>query len=218
MSQKPNDILNRKDQLIDSSKALRYSYNADEKSLDVITHGSPNIPKKYDRHVITYVDHFITSVSYYADNVVEKSEIVFTDNVEAGEYCTFYSGRDKKQFVIWYKVSGVGSAPTVSGATLIEVDVLNGDLAAVICLATKNALEVLANAGFYYRLEYCSGSINLNIINKQGGATTQTSDIDTGFTFNQKQIGSSELVGILDITYDDGDVTEVSGYSEELRD
>lgn len=209
--------LARKDELVDSSKALRYSYNADEKGLDVINHGSPLIPKKYDRMVITNTDHFITNIEFYADNQVEKTKITF-DTVSAGQYFTFYSGLDKRQFVVWYKVSGSGSAPSVAGATMIEVQVETGDLAAVVALATKNALITTTNAGFFYRIEYCTDSTFLTIINKQGGTTTDTTDIDTGFTFEKEQDGSSELVGIMDVTYSDGDVTSVTGYSEVLRD
>lgn len=215
------DYLKRKDQLIDSSKALRYSYNADEKGLDIINHGSPLIPKKYDRMVITNTDHCITSISYYADNIVQETKITFAVDIAghlAGTYFSFYSGLDKQEFVVWYKVSGVGSAPSIPGAILIEVDILNNDLAPVIALATHNSLITLQNAKFYFNADYCTGSSRIDIKNKQGGITTTTTDNGTGFVFESLQDGSSELVGIMDITYNDGDVTNVVGYSEVLRD
>jgi hypothetical protein len=75
-----------------------------------------------------------------------KSEVYFTavagSAITPGTYFSIYSPA-ATQFAIWFRVNGVGTAPTVPGATLIQVDVLSADTAPQV--ATKTLLKISGN-------------------------------------------------------------------------
>ena len=58
-----------------------------------------------------------------------------------GNYFYIYSAYDATQYVIWYNVDSGNTAPVISGATLIEVNILSSDNANTIISTTSTALS-----------------------------------------------------------------------------
>lgn len=59
----------------------------------------------------------------------------------AGTYFTFHTALDAACYAPWYKVSGTGTAPVVTGCTAVEVDVSTDDTAATVAGNTRTALN-----------------------------------------------------------------------------
>lgn len=64
--------------------------------------------------------------------------------VSAGSYFSFYN-TTPTQFVVWYKKDGVGTAPIIPGAYLMEVDILSADTAQTVAAKT----QLVINSQFY---------------------------------------------------------------------
>ena len=98
----------------------------------------------------------------------------------AGTYFLLQA-QDGNKYAMWFKVSGVGSAPVVAGYTASEVDINTGASAANVGTALKNAINLL-NSGLDFS---ASGTSTVTVTNKQIGSFTQASDgtSPTGFTF-----------------------------------
>lgn len=208
---KRENQLATKNATLEPSKGIKESFNATERALDVIANGSSLIPKKYSRMDITTTDGNITQVDYYNDNTVEISEVIMIADVAkslAGTSFVFYTGLDRVKYYVWYYVDGTGSDPAIADGTGIQVTIQEDDYAAVVALATEAAINLAAS--FYFRVQINGTKIIIN--NKQGGATTNIADVDSGFSFSTKQAGASELVASLDITYSGSDIATVTRY------
>lgn len=83
-------------------------------------------------------------------------------------------------YQIWFKVSGVGSAPTaVSGYTLIEQDITTGDTAATIGAALATTIAALNSTNSFTT----AGTTTVTVTMKTAGPFVIASDVNTGFTF-----------------------------------
>jgi hypothetical protein len=87
----------------------------------------------------------------------------------------------------WYKVSGVGPAPTpLAGYTLLEVDVLTTDTATDVATATAAALVPLV-------ADLTVGQVGsvLTLTSTHNEGQTGPGDVDSGFTVVRTQAGNS---------------------------
>lgn len=92
-------------------------------------------------------------------------------------YFVIYSALDAVKYAPWYDVDDGSSAPTVSGATLIEIDIATADTGATVCGNTKTALEAITGTPFTV-----AGTTTLTITNSAYGASTDIADVDTTHT------------------------------------
>lgn len=85
------------------------------------------------------------------------------------------------KYAIWFKVSGTGSAPSVSGYTNVEQDISTGDTAATIGAALATTIAALNSTNSFT----ASGTTTVTVTNKTGGPFTAMTDgtTATGFTF-----------------------------------
>ena len=103
----------------------------------------------------------------------------------AGKYFTFYTAADAVKYVAWYKVSGSGTAPVVSGATLVEVDITTGDTADNVASATNTAVDALAGVSSTVLTD------TVTITNDAKGAATNVAANTSGFTVGVSTAGVS---------------------------
>jgi hypothetical protein len=62
------------------------------------------------------------------------------NTITAGGYISIYAA--SQQYIIWYTVDGIGTAPSIGGSYLIQVDVLSTDSANIVALKTQAAINV----------------------------------------------------------------------------
>lgn len=95
-----------------------------------------------------------------------------------GKYFLIYSALDAVKYAVWYDVDDGSTAPTVAGATLVEVDIATGDLNTVVATNTKTSLDAITGTPFVtVRTDEA-----LAITNSEYGATTDIADVDTTHT------------------------------------
>jgi hypothetical protein len=203
----------RKQGITDSSKVLRDSYRYEEQAIDVITQGTSLVPHKFDRLEYTCdANQNITEVDYYKDDGFESFSIAIGADVAgslAGKFLLLWTGRDLEKYYLWYRVGGVGTDPNITDATGIVVDISEDDVALVVTRATELALE--ASLDYYYTI--VRASTKLYFTAKQGGSTTNPTDVTTGFLIENREQGSSELVTKLKILYDANEnITTITRY------
>ncbi len=191
----------------DFGQTLKDSFRESDQAFDVIRNGNSFVPHKFNRiELDTDINDIVRSIRYYNDEVSEITKITFVSDILsslAGKSYVFYTGLDRTKYYIYYKVNGVGVDPAIADATGILVNLQENDDKTIVAFATKNAIAGVSNSSYFFNLDLDYD--NLLIENIQGGLTTDSADIDTSFTFETKQDGASNLVGILDIEYDVND-------------
>ncbi len=106
---------------------------------------------------------------------------------------SFIASNSTTSYQIWFDIDGASTAPTpANGETLIEVDLATGytesDAAAVI----KSAVE--AASAFYGRICVDTNCIVLEAP-VDGAALASVSDVDSGFTLTQDEVGFRRNLG-----------------------
>ena len=96
----------------------------------------------------------------------------------AGKYFLISAGDTGTNYYVWFKVSGGGSDPALSGKTGVEVDVSTGASANTVGGAVATALTALS-ASFASAVN-SSGTVT--VTNAVGGLTTDASAGTSGFT------------------------------------
>jgi hypothetical protein len=81
-------------------------------------------------------------------------------------------------YAVWFKVSGTGAAPAVTGYTNVEQDITTGDTAATIGGLLSTTLAALNTSGSFT----VTGTSTLTITNKVAGPWTLPSAGTSGFT------------------------------------
>lgn len=101
----------------------------------------------------------------------------------AGTYFLISDEASAHKYAIWFKVSGTGAAPTVTGYTNVEQDISTNDTAATIGAALATTIAALNSTNSFT----ASGTTTVTVTNKTAGPFTPMSDglltKATGFTF-----------------------------------
>jgi hypothetical protein len=108
-------------------------------------------------------------------------------SITSGMYFNLYS-QSGVHYAPYYIKDNTGSAPVVSGATLIRIDILTGDTANQVATKTLNTLNELIYD--FSVIENTLPTIRITSIDE--GKCTAASDGDTGFTITQVQAGDGE--------------------------
>jgi hypothetical protein len=106
--------------------------------LRCLTNGSVTTPVDFNT-TMTMGTAFPGSATWKADLYITA---VAGSAIPAGSYFSIYNPAGT-HYAVWFRVSGVGSAPTVPGATLIRVNILTGDTAVEV--ANKTLLKLSGN-------------------------------------------------------------------------
>ena len=129
---------------------------------------------------ITIADSTISNTYTFVTGIEESITVTTTADVAgslAGKYFTFNSANDFDQYYVWYKVSGVGSDPALTGKIDIQVDLNTGDSANTVASKTIAALLVYIND---FTISVSTDVIT--ITNNQQGACTAPTAGTSGFT------------------------------------
>lgn len=161
------------------------------------------VPSRYSRIALTYdLCCNICTVTYFCDNIQEQTQVDFVaDSCSSlcSTYFRLYAARDTTAYHVWYNVACGGIDPAPACSTAIEVAICACDAAAVIALATKQAICCVVD----FDAEVVSYASNRVLItNSVGGTATDTTDVDTGFTFTKLSDGANRKVATLVLTYD----------------
>lgn len=105
--------------------------------------------------------HEVTSVTTVADVAGSL----------AGKYFLISAGDSGVDYYVWYKVSGVGTDPTLIGKTGIEVDISTNDSANTIASATQAIID--AHVSF-------SATVSTNVVTVTADLGGLTKDADAG--------------------------------------
>lgn len=97
----------------------------------------------------------------------------------AGKYFLISDEGTANKYFIWFKVSGVGTAPTVPGYTGIEQDIANNASASTIGSALATTIAALNSSNSFTT----SGTTTVTVTNKAAGPFVPMIDGNTGFTF-----------------------------------
>jgi len=115
-----------------------------------------------------------------------------------GKYFLIYSALDAVKYGIWYDVDDGSSAPTVAGATLVEVDISSGDLGDPVCAATETAMDAVTGTPW----DIGRVTDTLTITSSDFGAVTDIADVDTTHTDISKTtdgVSAEAAIGASDI-------------------
>jgi len=100
--------------------------------------------------------------------------------ITGGQYFLISSSADAREYAVWFKVSGVGSAPVAPNTNaIIEVDILTGDTATQV--ATKLALAL--NSAPFGDFSATSGVGTLVVTNTSAGTSNGASNVNVGAPF-----------------------------------
>lgn len=105
----------------------------------------------------------------------------------AGKYWTLNSAEDANEFYIWYKVSGSGTDPMVSGRTGIEIDISTNDSATTVATKTQ---EILSRYNQLFEVDRTTTT--LDIFNLTDGYTTDATAGNSGFIITILTQGQGE--------------------------
>lgn len=105
----------------------------------------------------------------------------------AGLYFTINSGLDETEYYVWYRESGTGVDPAISGKIGIVVNVLTGDTAAQVAIKTRDTLN-------RYPADFIASSSSniVTVTNVQKGITTDATPGTSGFTISITQKGHGQ--------------------------
>lgn len=172
-----------------------------------------NCPDYYRFEATSNANGDLTKIVYYNGLTAENTEIIFSGDIGGvlnSRYFTVATPDNKILFYVWYNVDGNGVDPMVPNATGLEVPIVEGDSAGLVCLATSLIME--NNAEFMYLFNKEKLTTSLKIVSKTKGVVTQTGDVDTGFTFNTLTEGTEEISGIVNLEYTNGNISGFQKY------
>ena len=118
----------------------------------------------------------------------EKTEIQTVRDVSKSLASTYFfvnSANDATMYYVWYKVGGTGTDPLLAGKIGVEVDISTNDSDILVADATRIKLQTLSTD-----FVVSGGGAIVDITNVLAGATTPTTDNNTGFTINELVVGS----------------------------
>ena len=189
---------------LDSAQTTRKAFSCPDEAHRVINSCSL-IDKRNSRIDLTYRVSpnccCVCTMLFFIDDAIEVNAVTAAACVASslcGDYFTLYSAKDAAQFRVWYDVACGGTAPTAPCVTLIEVDILACDAAAVVALATQQAVDLNSN--------FCA-SVDTSVItitNASIGLSTATA-IGCGlcsFSFSNPTAGKNGLQYTLCFVYD----------------
>lgn len=163
------------------------------------------VKQHYDYLTTTYnVNDLPTQVKYWVGLTHHETKVSAQSDVAGSlnnKYFFIYEGRSDRKFHVWYNVNGAGVDPAPSNSTGIEIAINTNDAASIVAYAT----ELVLNSTDYkeYFTAKRAGTI-LYIGANKSGVTTDSLDVDTGFTILNQQ-GTSQLVQTVVIEYDGTD-------------
>lgn len=119
--------------------------------------------------------------------------------ITASEYFIANSAANSRSYLVWFKISGSGTKPTVADTNAtIEVDILSSDTNAQV--ATKLA-AALNNELSFKDFTATSASNLITVTNNSSGTSSGIVNGNTPFTFNTTQVGT----GVGNYAINDGD-------------
>lgn len=94
-----------------------------------------------------------------------------------GKYFLLNSALNAVEYYVWFDLDTGGNDPAPAGKTAIQVSVSTGDSASVVAAALQSAIDALP------AFSASVSGVDVTIVNAAVGATDDTVDVDTGFTF-----------------------------------
>lgn len=113
--------------------------------------------------------------------IVELTNVVCLGDTAgslAGKYFLFSAGDSGIDYYAWYKVSGSGTDPGVTGRTGVEVDISTNNTATQVATATAAAITALTD------FNATSSTATVSIVPVIGGYTQNATSGTSGFTIN----------------------------------
>lgn len=158
------------------------------------------VKQHYDYLTATYNGNLPIQVKYYVGLSPHITKVQTLSDISGSlnnKYFYIYEGRSSRKFYVWFNVDNLGTNPAITNSTGIEIKINSNDVADVICLAIELTLK---SSSFkeYFTAER-SGS-NVVITANKAGSTTDSIDVNTGFTINNIS-GESQLVQTVDVRY-----------------
>lgn len=157
------------------------------------------------------VPYVITAVGIGTKGAVTIAPVADTAGSLASKYFVIYDSYGNK-YVVWFSVSGVGSAPVGVGGTLVQQSITTGDSAATIGAALAVTLAALpaaqpgnisAPAGVFSFT--AAGTTTVTVTNTAdtpfpGGPADGVTPLTTGFTFavtkDQTNLQNWQAIGL----------------------
>lgn len=169
-----------------------------------IRDANSRVPSEYSR-VIFEKDpstQSITKATFYRGTQAEKTRIKFIGDVGgslSGKYFFINTAEDDTQYYVWYN-DGFATDPSIVGRVGVEIPYVQNDPSSLICRATY---LYFFNTSECFTTETNGDDVLLieNIIN---GATTNSSDVNTGFGITTIHEGITKRICTLSLPTDPG--------------
>lgn len=138
---------------------------------------------------ITISNGTVSDTYTFISGVQEVTDITCTmTGLAAGEYFILYSANDDAEYVFYYEIDGVGTAPVVSGANIVKVPILstftNNELA-------QRTMDVINQYVFDFSVEE-NTLPKIRVTNVEFGKTTDGSVGTSPFTVTVITQGNGE--------------------------
>ncbi len=140
-------------------------------------------------HIATAVQSLATTNPTVAE-VSDFTAVADSSGSLAGTYIKFCSQGDAHCYAPWFKVSGTGTAPVITGYTAVEVDITTDDTDSTIA----GLLRTTLNAAPYTTYFTITGATTHLIVTNVAKGTATDGNVGTsGFSVSKTQGVSSSL-------------------------
>jgi hypothetical protein len=188
---------------LDAQQTIKKAYDKDK-----LGHRSVEVHEDYNKVEYTYTsDGQISTVEYLYDSLAEVSTVTFTADNCSSLNGTIFNLTPYQDTLKTYKIIyDVACAATIPADTLavkyIEVDIQACDVAQVVALATKLAIQADSELNALVTVTNTSDTqLQITNVTKGDTCSNDITDVSTGFTFAVTTQGTTDSVETFTYTY-----------------
>jgi len=196
------DYRNRKQTQFDYPQTLKGSFSELQSAFREYT--TTHILKDAYTHFEQTVDGQgrPTQVIYYQGTAPAEYKLDYAADVAlslAGLYFSIIVPHSDIEHYFWYQVDGNGVDPLIADAIGHMIPIAENDSALVVSATSK---VIILSTGLFLITDYTGLVASTNIMQEQYGVAASLDVATSGFTSTDVSLGSEDIVGQVDMTYD----------------
>lgn len=176
---------------LDPGGVLKNIHDYDIDSIRTVD-GKTEVPSDYTKVVLTYNNlNSVSKAVFSKGTTIEITEIETIADIAGSlndKYFYINSAEDDELFYVWLNVDSSGTDPAISGRIGIEVPLTSGDSSNNVAAAVK------IYVGNQRNFTTSRSNDKVKVENIKLGETTNSSDINTGFSISIEQEGETDII------------------------
>jgi len=166
-----------------------------------VSQANSEVPPGFSKVVLTSnASGSVTEAVFYAGTSAEKTRVKVTADTAGSlnNRCFLLNNsEDDPKFYVWFNVDSGGTDPDVADSCGIEVPISANDPISIVQLA----LQRIVDCSEYFEARACGNDLVL-IENIACGQTTNSADVDTGFTISTLTEGVTKRIKCITLPED----------------